>query len=342
MQSTEEREAVAMKNGTLTLRPAARDDLDAIVTLLNAAGLDQTGRPLTNAREISDNWAMASFDINSSTRVAEQPDGRIIGYIEIWDIDPVPVQNWVWGRVDPQFEAVGAGTAMMEWAEQRLQSTVGRAPEDARVIFYSAAVSTHLPSKQLFEDLGMTFMRRFWQMMITFEETPPEPVWPANIELSSYAERDDFRAIVLADDEAFRDHWGHVQQPEDELVAEYREWIDSESNFDPSLWFLAMDGEEIAGICLCSRERAEYPDAAWVNVLGVRRPWRGQGLGLALLHHAFGVFYREGKQGVGLGVDSANLTGATRLYEKAGMSMVQASDAYEKELRSGHDLSKKV
>ncbi len=339
MQMTREHEV--MESAALTLRPATLDDLDAIVTLLNASGLDQTGRPLTDRREISDNWGMASFDTDSSTRVAELPDGRIIGYVEIWDIDPVPVQNWVWGRVDPQFEAAGAGTAMMEWAEQRLQSTIERAPEEARVSFQSAAVSTHLPSKQLFEDLGMAFVRRFWHMMINFEEAPPEPVWPAGIELSSYAERDDFRAIVLADDEAFRDHWGHVQQPEDELVAEYREWIDSESNFDPSLWFLAMDGDDIAGICLCSRERAEYPGAAWVNVLAVRRPWRKQGLGLALLHHAFGVFYREGKKGVGLGVDSDSLTGATRLYEKAGMSMVNESDAYEKELRPGRDLSKK-
>ena len=121
------------------------------------------------------------------------------------------------------------------------------------------------------------------------------------------------------------------------LVKEFREWIDSQSDFDPGLWFLAMDGEEIAGICLCKRNRTEYPGAAWVNVLGVRRPWRKQGLGLALLHHAFGVFYREGKERTGLGVDSSNLTGATRLYEKAGMSVVKQDDAYEKEVRPGRD-----
>ena len=50
---------------------------------------------------------------------------------------------------------------------------------------------------------------------------------------------------------------------------------------------------------------------AWVNQLCVRRPWRRRGLGLAMLHHCFGEFYRRGKQRVGLGVDATSLTNAT-------------------------------
>jgi mycothiol synthase len=71
----------------------------------------------------------------------------------------------------------------------------------------------------------------------------------------------------------------------------------------------------------------------------VRRPWRRAGLGLALLRHSFGEFYRRGTYKVVLGVDSQNLTGATRLYERAGMYIELQYDAYEKELRAGIDLS---
>ena len=77
----------------------------------------------------------------------------------------------------------------------------------------------------------------------------------------------------------------------------------------------------------------------WVNSLGVRRPWRRRGLALALLRHAFGVFYRRGKTKVGLGVDATSLTGATRLYEKAGMHVQRKSVTYEKVLREGRDLT---
>ena len=73
----------------------------------------------------------------------------------------------------------------------------------------------------------------------------------------------------------------------------------------------------------------------------MRRPWRKQGLGLALLRHAFNEFYRRGKRKVGLGVDAQNLTGALRLYESAGMRIDQAYDTYEKEMRAGTEISVK-
>jgi mycothiol synthase len=332
-------EMTQIENIEFSLRPAQMDDLDAVVSLINRSGLDQEGRKLVVAEEIVGDWKSPSFKLASATRVAECSDGNIIGYIEVWDTDAVPVQNFVWARVDPVYEGHGVGTEMMNWAEARLQETLQRVPEDARIVFRSAAVSTHTPSKELFEDLNMKFVRRFWNMMIDLDGPPPEPVWPSGITLSTYAETDDLLAIVRADEEAFQDHWGYVPQPEERQLEKFQERIDSQHDFDPRLWFLAMDGDEIAGICLCSRSRTEYPGAGWVNVLGVRRRWRRQGLGLALLQHAFGVFYREGKERVGLGVDSSSLTGATRLYERAGMVVVKQADAYEKEIRAGHDLS---
>ena len=75
------------------------------------------------------------------------------------------------------------------------------------------------------------------------------------------------------------------------------------------------------------------------RTLGVRRPWRKRGLGLALLRHSFNEFYRRGKRKVGLGVDAQNLTGALRLYENAGMHVDQTSDLYEKEMPPGTEIS---
>lgn len=81
------------------------------------------------------------------------------------------------------------------------------------------------------------------------------------------------------------------------------------------------------------------PSIAWIDELAVLRPWRRKGIGLALLHQVFGEFYRRGKHKVGLGVDGDSLTGATRLYKKAGMRVFRQTDAYEKVLRPGKDLS---
>ncbi len=116
---------------------------------------------------------------------------------------------------------------------------------------------------------------------------------------------------------------------------EWKHWMLDREGFDPTLFFLAFDGQQLAGCSLCSYELGD----GWVNTLAVLRPWRKQGLGMALLLHSFGEFYRRGKRRVGLGVDSQNLTGATRLYQRAGMHVSREYISYEKELRAGIELS---
>jgi len=51
----------------------------------------------------------------------------------------------------------------------------------------------------------------------------------------------------------------------------------------------------------------------------------------------FSEFFRRDIYTVYLSVDAQSLTGATRLYERAGMHIVKRSIQYEKELRVGRE-----
>jgi len=101
------------------------------------------------------------------------------------------------------------------------------------------------------------------------------------------------------------------------------------------LWHIAWDGDKIAGYSL------SYPrqDIGWVGNLGIRRSWRKRGLGLALLLQSFAAFDERGIHQVGLGVDADHPTGATRLYERAGMEVVQSYITYRKILRPSREIS---
>ena len=59
----------------------------------------------------------------------------------------------------------------------------------------------------------------------------------------------------------------------------------------------------------------------WVSSLAVRDAWRRRGIGEALLRAAFARFRERGMTTVVLNVDRDNTTGATRLYERAGMRL---------------------
>jgi mycothiol synthase len=73
----------------------------------------------------------------------------------------------------------------------------------------------------------------------------------------------------------------------------------------------------------------------WVARLGVRRPWRRQGLGEALLRTSFARFQTVGYTRAGLMVDASSLTNAVALYERAGMHVQKRTLVYRKMLRGG-------
>jgi ribosomal protein S18 acetylase RimI-like enzyme len=70
----------------------------------------------------------------------------------------------------------------------------------------------------------------------------------------------------------------------------------------------------------------------WVLDLAVGPTFRRHGLGEALLRSAFRALWQRGHTRVGLEVDCENETGATRLYERAGMAVSRWYATYEKRL----------
>jgi ribosomal protein S18 acetylase RimI-like enzyme len=186
---------------------------------------------------------------------------------------------------------------------------------------------------------GMKLIRHGFKMRIEMENPPPKPVWPDGISMRLYDPEKEANAVYEVDDEVFQDHFGYIKQPPEEGYKKFKHRMTGDDSYDPSLWFLALDGEEIIGICLCRKYGTEDKDAGYISSLGVKRPWRRQGIALALLQHAFGEFYQRGKMKVDLEVDASSLTGATDLYLKAGMFVLHQYDLYEKVLRPGKNVS---
>lgn len=334
-----EEETVNQLRPGFSARSATMADAPAVTEMLNASAVAQVGYKEFDLDETHVEWQMPGFDLENCSQVVLSPTGQIVGYIEVWDVADIPVHPWLWGRVHPDFEGMGIGSFLMDWAETQARRALLRVPADARVSVRAGCISSYQPTKKLFVERGMTLVRHFYRMQIELDEAPAPAQFPAHTVVRTLVDRPDLSAIFQALDESFSDHWGHVPEPEAKVLARWRHMMETDKDFDPTLWFLAMDGEEIAGISLCSPRMPEDDNLGWVGQLGVRRPWRRQGLGLALLQHTFVEMYKRGKQRVGLGVDASSLTGATRLYEKAGMRIARQFDTYDKEIRPGVELS---
>jgi GNAT superfamily N-acetyltransferase len=294
---------------------------------------------------IRNEWVSPGFDPGKSIRLVFTPQGQAIGYAEVWDTANPPVHPWVWWCVHPEYLGNGVGPYLLNWAEERAQQAIERCPAGTRVAYRSGADSVIASAKAVMEAHGMSNIRHSFHMLIEMEAPPPEPIWPEGITLKVFdLEKDDAAAVYRADLDAFRDHFGFVESPFEEGFERFMHFMTDEDSYAPGLWFLAMDegqdsGPQIAGICLNRKQSYEDPEVGWVGTLGVLRPWRKRGIGLALLQHSFGEFYRRGFRKVGLGVDGENLTGALRLYQKAGMHVDRQFELYEKELRPGQEIS---
>ncbi len=323
-----------------TDQPGSLVYLQAAVDLFNACALQEIGVESFTKGDIGGEWEGPGLDPETDQRLVFSPDGKLAGYIETWTNHQIPVHPWVWGCVHPDFQGLGIGSFLLAFAETRCRKIFDRVPLEARVAFRCGTLSSHQPGTDLLEGYGMQLIRHNFQMRIDLTEAPPAPVWPEGIQLRRYRP-EDLYAIYLAGSEAFEDHFGHV--PEDPQIGfeKFKHFrVDHNEAFDPDLWVIAMDGDQIAGISLGNKFAWEDRQMGWVNSLGVRRPWRRRGLGLALLLQNFSDYWQRGYPRVGLGVDAQNLTGALNLYKKAGMHVFRQFDLYEKELRPGIELAR--
>jgi ribosomal protein S18 acetylase RimI-like enzyme len=178
----------------------------------------------------------------------------------------------------------------------------------------------------LYADQGYVPIRFGFEMRRSITGALPDHPLPAGLELRPVTP-DHHRAIFDADDEAFRDHWGHRDLDEGDFRARFEH-----PETDTSLWCVAWDGDRVAGSVLNYVFADENEQLGirrgWLEHVSVRRPWRGRGLAKALCAASFRVLRERGMDEAWLGVDAANPTGALGLYERLGFGVVRKWFAY--------------
>jgi mycothiol synthase len=295
----------------VSVRPFTPDDFPAIAAFLAEDESHLFGRPSRLGVPDVTAW-LSGPDLLHDTWLFEE-DGMLValGWVEKQHDAGIAV-----GVVHHSRRGIGLGSQLIERSEERVR-TLGA----ARI--HNVTLAPDLAAPPLFESRGYREVRRFWEMTIEFGDEPPtDAVLPAGLQIEPFSPdlAAPFHAALEA---AFADHWEYHPDP-------FEEWWQRQlarPDHDPSLWFLVRDGDEVVA---ATRNDPERSGGGWIGALGVRPAWRGRGLAKALLLHSFREFHRRGKRRVGLGVDSENATGATRLYENVGMVVDTEQVVWEK------------
>jgi len=297
----------------VSVRPITSDDFPAVAAFLADDETHLFDRPSRVAVADITAW-LSGPDLPNDTWLFEE-DRRLVavGWVEKHHDTGVAI-----GIVHRNRRGRGLGSELVDRSEERLRTLdVGR--------IHAVTLAPDVAAEPLLTGRGYREVRRFWEMTIELgDDPPPDPRLPEGFRIEPFS-TGLARAFHAALEEAFAEHWEH--QP-----ASFEQWWErqiAKPDHDPSLWFLVRTDEDVVA---ATRNDPERSGGGWIGAIGVRPAWRSRGLAKALLLQSFGEFHRRGQRRVGLGVDSENVTGATKLYESVGMVIDSEQVVWEKEL----------
>lgn len=292
-----------------SVRPARLSDIEAVHEIIAAQHTVDYGSAMS-LEELQRRWQ--SIDLENDTCTAHA-DGNLAGYAELLDNDSLFIYPADRNNIDLAFQLL---TILEKKAALRKKDTVN---------LFTRVSEKNTTLLRLFASNGYKSNLSFLIMELVMQKQPPEPQWASGIRVRRFVKGQDEEAAYQTDEEASKDKGYH-----DPLS--YEGWVKrmgmEKESFDPSLWFLACEGNEVVGVAL--NAFAKESNTGWVDHLSVRQAWRKRGIGKALLLHTFREFYWRGIQCIKLSVDSKSLTHAPRLYESVGMKTIQQYHIYRK------------
>lgn len=294
-------------------RPATLNDFEPVYALVHLHwAIDYQNEASFSQEDLQQVWA--SLNLETETCVVTDHSGQIVGHG--WFPARMPDDLMI---LDPQFFVLpdmreqGVEKLLIEAAEKP-----GQGKSEGKLLLQPMV--TNSPACQALAYAGYKYELAFQKMVIEFDQPPAQGEAPVGLDIRPFVVGKDEQAAYQADEEASLDK-GYARS------VPFDRWSARMLN-NPELCFLAWEGEQVAGGVFTQN----YQGQGLVHHIGVRRPWRGRGLGAVLMQHTFLACFEAGLQKAWLEVDTASPTGANRLYERIGMRVVGVRSYYSKEL----------
>ena len=234
-----------------------------------------------------------------SLAVVVEDAGQIAGWV-------VPIHDEL--TVAPAYRRRGHGRQLVT-AGRRVALAMGRQELQLWV--------PRRPGPEAFaEASGMAYSSSLWALRRDPSVPVAEAAFPSDLVIRALVPGADEPAFVELANETFLDHPSPLV-----LTIEEARRAHSRSGFDPASILLvapAADPARLVAFCRISR----HPDDTGrtvgdVRLVGVRRGYRGRGLGRSLVTWGIGELMRAGVDELELSVEGRN-AGALRLYESLG------------------------
>lgn len=311
---------------------AGPDDYPQFARIITACARGEGDDRVETAEGIAAGYAhLERCDPARDLRVVEV-DGRAVAYSRVW-WDQEPDGPRVYRHVcfvDPAHGRRGIGAALFAWNESRLRDIAGGHDGVQETLLEVWSNDRNEGATALARAFGYEPITYAAEMVRpTVDDLPDHPL-PDGLEIRPVRE-EDIRTIWEADVEAFRDHWGFVEQTETDYQR-FRAY----PYLDPTLWKVAWDEQGVAGQVKSFIDTAANEEhgrkRGWTEQISTARRWRRRGVAKALIVESIRELASRGMTEVALGVHTENPNGAFDLYAGLGYEVVKTWTTYRKPL----------
>lgn len=259
--------------------------------------------------------------------------GELVAYARCWrwsQTDGLMLHGSI-GFVPAPWRGRGLGWVLLQGIEQRHQAVAAQHPQ-FRHEHHAFVQQTEVARAALLAACGYVRRRTFFEMQHTELGAAPHFALPPSVEVRPVLP-EHHRLIWDAHLQAMQDHWGAWSPGPDEFDA----WRQGRE-FQPQHWQIAWD---LTSNTVVGQVRTFINDEqnrllgrrrGYTEYISVLRPWRQRGLARALVAESLRTLARAGMTESALGVDSENLSGATRLYEDCGFRVMARNAILRKPL----------
>jgi len=282
-------------------------------------------------------WEEPRFDLEEEARIVVDEEGKWIAYGAVFNTEPPYAESIIVFRIDPDYLNRGVGTLITDWAEQKALENIKKAPPKSQVVLRGSNFMKMESSSDFMVSRGFSLNRYYFRMAQSLPASQALPKQPEGIRIEPFTLRQNLKELIDCSEECMLDHWNWWTMPDDELWEDWNHRIKSNPHHDPANWLLAMDGENLIGLCLTDSGTPGDPESAYIELLCIKKEYRKRGIASYLLGLALSESMKRKKKRITLHVDGSSLTGATRVYEQAGFKVDQTRMMFNKIIREGQE-----
>ena len=300
----------------MSLVPLSKDKLPELYELYRRIEVGDQIPILTPWEEIEELAESPHLNLSEDGRMSFR-DGEAVGFCLVMHGlgESDHVRAFVIGGVDPAYRRQGIGSALFRWELDRARNLLLREGPNLPRFVRTFAFDFEKDAIALYERHGLDPIRYFAELIRPLAE--PVTAGPVpGIDIVAWDEGRTEEARLLMN-LAFRDHWGSTPRDRaawDHLIGGTGTRLD--------LSYMALAGDRLVGVTV----NAHYPSDheitgrrdGWIGHLGTHPEFRKRGIASALIERSCTQFSEAGFDHAMIGVDSASLTGAYRLYESLG------------------------